>query len=120
MVKELKKEENLVTVFFVDYGSTQDVVCSDVRTDVGLQKIPVGTFRCSLHNLKPLGANSFNEKTPWPKDLVNYLRGAVNQEFNAIVKSYCPLNISLRFPDSSECLTEFMVAALKADYIVQV
>ena len=117
VVKAFNKEKKIVTVFFVDYGETEHLDCADVRLDICLQKIPVETFRCCLHNLKPMGVDTSNECVAWPKDLINCLRVSVHQEFNAIVKTYFPLSICLRFPNTSESLTEFLVTTGKADYI---
>lgn len=101
----------------VDYGVTENVGCCEIRRDILLTNIPVQTFCCILHNIKPLHAGKQIKLYSWPVGTIDsFHEVAVNQEFNVQVKSYSPLRVSLNFPKNSVDLTDFLVAARKAEY----
>lgn len=114
----VSERKSKVTVFFVDYGVVKVVGSFDIRRDVILTEVPIQTFRCTLHNVKPVVVNKSNLN--WPDDAICFIHEVVvKKEFNVKVQTYSPLNVSLQFPTNSVDLSDFLVAAGKADYIVK-
>lgn len=120
IVKAVSERKSIVSVYLIDYGVIENVACYNIRRDVILTEIPIQTFRCSLHNTKPVEENGSNVNSNWSNDVIDCLHEvAVNQEFNVKVQTYSPLNVSLQFSKNSVDLSDFLVAAGKADYIVK-
>ncbi|XP_032790767.2 uncharacterized protein LOC116927834 [Daphnia magna] len=120
IIRAVNKQQNTATVFFVDYGATVDVELCHIRVDAVLNKIPVQTFRCSLHNLMPMATEKFDVNATWSNAVIGYFHAkAVNQEFRMSVKCYSPLRIAMRFLKKATDLTDFMVTAHLGEYINQ-
>ena len=112
--------KKIVTVFLVDFGFTGFVDPCDIRRDLIFTKIPVQTFRCSLHNLKPMSNTPNQDQMSWPTDVVNFLHEVtVNQPFHVNVYAYSPLEASLKFYSNGMDLTDFLVAARKGNYVTR-
>ncbi|KAI9563775.1 hypothetical protein GHT06_011239 [Daphnia sinensis] len=119
IIKAVNKQKNTAKVFFVDYGATVNVQLCHIRVDTILDKIPVQTFRCSLHNLIPMVTKEFDVNANWPDAVIGYFHAtAVNQEFKMSVKCYSPLRIAMQFVKNAMDLTDFMVTAQLGEYIV--
>lgn len=114
----VSERKSNVNVFFIDYGVVRIVYCCDIRRDVILTEVPVQTFRCTLHNVKPVQVNRSDAN--WSDDVISFIHDvAVKKEFNVSVQTYSPLKVSLQFPKNSVDLSDILVASGRADYIVK-
>ena len=108
-------ERDVVSVFFVDYGTLDDVNPLNIRRNIMLESVPIQTICCSIHNIQPPG-DSRENPVEWPVETLNYLHQyIVEKTCHVTVYVKSPLQVSLRL---SCDVGKHLVDKKMAEYIV--
>lgn len=89
---------NKVSVFFIDYGASEELDISAIWDQNLFAEVPVKTFRCELHNIRLAAVSSGGLKKA--TELLREL--AAGARFLVTVESTVPLRVSLKFFDSDD------------------
>ena len=107
-----------VEVFFVDYGTRDEVDRYDIRLNIMLESIPIQTIKCTIHNIKVPGTKT-NDATEWPISTLDHLHQLiVDQTCRVIVHTQSPsANFVSLFLSSGTCVAEYLVDKKLAEFI---
>lgn len=96
VVKEILLTKQ-VTVFFVDYGTLDNVGQRDIRLNIMLEDLETQAFRCVLHNIQPPAVDRLQGHNVFKEETLDYLHTlTVEKEFRVKVKGRGPpLSVSL-------------------------